>query len=82
MRILFLMDQMYLHGGTERILSQKMNYLSDNLNVETYLFTSEQKNKDAIYDISEKVIWKDLEINYERSLSYFHPVNLKKSFQH
>lgn len=82
MRILFLMDQMYLHGGTERILSQKLNYLSDNLNVETYLFTSEQKNKDAIYDISEKVIWKDLEINYERSLSYFHPINLKKTFQH
>ena len=82
MRVLFLMDQMYLHGGTERILSQKMNYLVENLNVETYLLTSEQRDRKAVYEISNKVVWKDLEINYHRNLSYFHPKNLKKSVRH
>lgn len=82
MRVLFLMDQMYLHGGTERILSQKMNYLAENLNVETHLFTSEQRGNQAVYEISDKVVWKDLGVNYHRELSYFHPKNLKKVFQH
>jgi glycosyltransferase involved in cell wall biosynthesis len=82
MRVLFLMDQMYLHGGTERILSQKLNYLAENLNVETYLFTSEQRGYPAVYEISSKVIWQDLGINYHRELSYFHPKNLTKVWQH
>ncbi len=82
MRVLFLMDQMYLHGGTERILSQKMNYLAENLNVETHLFTSEQRGNQAVYEISDKVVWRDLGVNYQRELSYFHPKNLKKVFRH
>lgn len=82
MRILFLMDQMYLHGGGERMLSQKINYFIEHFNYEIFLLTSEQKNKKSVYDLNPKLIWKDLGINYHRKLSYFHPKNILKSFVH
>jgi glycosyltransferase involved in cell wall biosynthesis len=82
MRILFLMDQMYLHGGGERMLSQKINYLIEYYNYEIYLLTSEQKNKKSVYNLNPKLIWKDLEINYHRKLSYFHPKNILKTVVH
>jgi glycosyltransferase involved in cell wall biosynthesis len=82
MKVLFLMDQMFLIGGAERILSLKLNYLANKTDVEVFLLTTEQKNNRPVYEISEKVTNKDLGINYSRSLSYFHPTNLKKTFRH
>lgn len=76
------MDQMYLHGGIERILSQKINYLIDHFGYEVYLITTEQKNQKSVYDLSPKVIWKDLNINYHREISYFHPKNIWKTIIH
>lgn len=82
MRILFLMDQMYLHGGGEQILSQKINYLLQHFGYDVHLITSEQKNKESVYNLDAKLKWKDLDINYYRGLSYFHPKNLLKSITH
>lgn len=82
MRILYLMDQMHLHGGAEKILSQKINYLINHLCYEVYLITTEQNNKKVVYDLDSKLIWKDLKVNYIRELSYFHPKNLLKIIFH
>lgn len=82
MRILYLTDQFYQHGGIEKILSQKINYLIEHYNFEVILCTSEQKGNKFIYNISEKIIFSDLEINYIRDKSYYHPLNLFKSIKH
>lgn len=82
MRILYLMDQMYLHGGGEKILSQKINYFINHYGYDIHFFTTEQKNNKEVYNIDSKLIWKDLKINYTRDLSYFHPKNLLKIIYH
>ncbi|MBL4559855.1 MAG: glycosyltransferase family 4 protein [Labilibaculum sp.] len=82
MVIAFYTDQMYLHGGIEKILSQKLNYLADKTNYSIHLITSEQKGNNFCYEVSTKVNHKDLEVNYKRDTSYFSFTNLKKVPKH
>jgi glycosyltransferase involved in cell wall biosynthesis len=78
MIIAYYTDQVYLHGGIEKILSQKLNFLSNLTGYQIHLITIEQENNDSCYPISKKVYHHDLEINYVRTKSYFHPVNFCK----
>ena len=82
MKIVFLMDQMYLHGGAERILSQKMNYLIAHYGYEVHLVTSEQRGRNAVYELHRDLQWHDLGIDYERGRSYFSAGNLLKTMRH
>lgn len=82
MKIVYSTDQVYLHGGIEKMLAQKLNYLVSIHNVEVHLITTEQKEKPYCYPISDKVIHHDLGINYVRTKSYFSPVNFKKVPKH
>ena len=82
MKIIYLTDQMYLHGGVEKMVSQKINYFINYYGYEVFLCTSEQRNKDFIYPIVSKAHHFDLRVNYFRSKSYFHPLNLIKSVKH
>ena len=43
MKILYLTDQVYLHGGAERILIQKLNYWIEFFNYDVTLITTQQK---------------------------------------
>lgn len=78
MKILYLTDQTYLHGGIEKVLSQKANYLADVLGDEIIIATYNQKGRNPVYAFSEKIQMFDLNINYEIGKSYYHPTNLKK----
>ena len=78
MKIIFYTDQLYLHGGIEKMLSQKLNYFSEIKNYEVHLITFEQKNNNYCYNINNKVIKHDLSINYFREKSYFNINNLQK----
>lgn len=82
MKLVYYTDQVYLHGGIEKVLAQKLNYLVNLSNYEVYLITTEQKNKKLCYPISDKVIHLDLGINYVRTKSYFNPVNFIKVPKH
>ncbi|WHF51440.1 glycosyltransferase family 4 protein [Chryseobacterium gotjawalense] len=82
MKILYLTDQTYLHGGIEKVLSQKANYFADVSNDEVSIVTYNQQQNQPIYRLSEKIRIVDMEINYEIGRSYFHPVNLKKIPKH
>ncbi|SEG50321.1 Glycosyltransferase involved in cell wall bisynthesis [Halpernia humi] len=81
-KILYLTDQVYLHGGIEKVLSQKANYFADSSGDEVFIVTYNQEGKTPVYDFSSKIIWEDLAINYEIGKSYFHPKNLKKIPKH
>ncbi len=82
MKILYLTDQTYLHGGIEKVLSQKANYLSDFCGDEVTIVTYKQQKMDSVYPINSKIRRIDLGINYVIATSYFAPVNLKKIPQH
>ncbi len=82
MKILFSTDQIYLHGGLEKVMAQKANYFADILNYEVFILTTEQKNQPACYELSSKVKLIDIAINYNREKSYFDLLNIKKIILH
>lgn len=81
MKIVYLVDQTYLHGGIEKILSLKANYLVDKKDFEVFIITTEQKNKKSSYKYNSKIKNIDLGVNYRRNKSYFHPINFKCIFK-
>ncbi|MBQ0736949.1 glycosyltransferase [Aquimarina celericrescens] len=81
MKILYLTNQFYLHGGIEKILSQKINYLLD-AGYEVVLCTSEHQNREYVYPLNKRLKHIDLKVDYIRNKSYFHPKNLIKSWVH
>jgi glycosyltransferase involved in cell wall biosynthesis len=82
MKILYCTNQVYEHGGIEKILVQKINCWIQTYAYEVILCTSEQRNKDFVYAIDPKARHIDLGINYKRAKSYFHPINVLKSLIH
>ncbi|MEN3324122.1 glycosyltransferase family 4 protein [Mariniflexile soesokkakense] len=82
MKIVYYTDQLYLHGGIERVLANKVNYWVNEKKIETHIITSEQKGNPPCYNIDDKVIFHDLGINYNRKLSYYHPQNFIKVPKH
>lgn len=82
MKVVFLMDQMYLHGGAERILSQKINYLIVHYAYQVHLITSGQRGREAVYELHPDLHWHDLKIDYDPNKSYFSPTNLTKIARH
>ncbi|MFD0988659.1 glycosyltransferase family 4 protein [Mariniflexile jejuense] len=82
MKVVFIIDQVYLHGGIERVLSIKANYLSNLKEYEIFIVTTEQKFKKPCYEFNSNIIFEDIEINYHRNKSYFHPINLLKIPRH
>jgi glycosyltransferase involved in cell wall biosynthesis len=82
MKIIYYTDQVYLHGGIEKVLAQKLNFLAALRGYEVHLVTSEQKEKPFCYPISTHVFHHDLAINYFRNKSYFSPTNLRKVPKH
>lgn len=82
MRILFTTDQVYLHGGIEKVMATKANYFAEKLGYEVIILTTEQKGNSSCYPLSEHIKIVDLGINYHREKSYFHPSNIQKIVQH
>lgn len=82
MKIVYNTDQISTHGGIEKVMSTKVNYLVNLPNTEVYIVTTEQQDKKPIYNIDPRVQLIDLKINYDRSKSYFSWHNLKKTYQH
>ena len=82
MKLVYLTNQLYLHGGIEKMLAQKLNYWKAFYGYDVILCTTEQKNNSFVYAINNKVKHIDLGINYYRDKSYFHPKNVLKSIIH
>lgn len=82
MKILINTDQIYLHGGIEKVVATKVNYWVNLPDTEVFIVTTEQKGNLPCYTLDSKVKLIDLGVNYDRSQSYFSAGNLKKSFSH
>lgn len=82
MKILYLTDQTYLHGGIEKVLSQKANYFADEMDDDVTIVTYNQQGNIPCYSFSSKIHFLDLGVDYMSGKSYFHPYNLKKIPKH
>ncbi|MFD0836292.1 glycosyltransferase [Mariniflexile aquimaris] len=82
MKIIYYTDQIYLHGGLERVLANKLNYFSNNTDFELHVITFQQKNNPPCYTLPKNVQLHDLDIDYNRTISFLNPLNLKLSLQH
>lgn len=82
MKIVFSTDQLYLHGGIERILSEKIAMFSNRCGNEIFLITTEQKEKPLIYVENNSFTHVDLEINYNRDNSYRSIENIFRMIAH
>lgn len=63
MKILYILGQLALYGGEERVSAIKMNYLVDE-GYDVTLCTYEQMGRPFVYHVSHKVKHYDLGINY------------------
>jgi glycosyltransferase involved in cell wall biosynthesis len=82
MKIIFSTDQIYLHGGIEKVMAEKANYFADVCGYEVVILTCEQRNNLPCYTLSSKIRLIDLGINYQRDKSYFSITNLLKLPKH
>lgn len=82
MKIIINTDQIYLHGGIEKVLTTKANYWANLPNFEVFIVTTEQQNNKPCYPLDYKVNLIDLGINYNRHKSYFSKENLIKASKH
>lgn len=82
MKIIFNTDQIYLHGGIEKVMATKANYLANQPEMEVYIVTTEQNGNTPCYPLDKKIKLVDLGVNYNRSKSYFSWENIKKAFKH
>ena len=72
MRILYIFRSLSVWGGIERILVDKMNYLSEMSDMEVYLLTTDQGTHPLTYTLNKKVQVEDLNICFYRQYQYGH----------
>ncbi|WP_129022234.1 glycosyltransferase [Edaphocola flava] len=82
MRVIFSTDQVYLHGGIERVMALKANYIAALPGMEVHIVTTEQQGHQPCFELDSRIQLHDLSINYDRSKSYFSFSNIKKAFGH
>jgi len=80
-KILILVDQLHSHGGIEKLVVLKANYWAEVYGYDITILSTEQEGKPIVYDLSEKVAFRDLSINYIRTKSYFSFQNVLKFFK-
>ena len=70
MRFLFLFRSLAIWGGIERVLIDKMNYLSSIYGYEVYMLTTCQGDHPIPYDVDRSVHLDDLGIQFHRQYQY------------
>lgn len=70
MRILYVFRSLAVWGGIERVLVEKMNYLSSVYDYDVYIITSDQGNHPITYHLEDKVHIEDLNIRFHQQYQY------------
>lgn len=77
-KIIILVDQLHSHGGIEKLVALKANYWTTVFGYDVTILSTEQANEPLIYNLDKKVKFADLQINFNREISYFSFENLRK----
>ena len=79
MRILYVFRSLAVWGGIERVLVEKMNYLSSVYGYEVYMITSDQGQHPVPYQLDERVHLLDLQIRFHTQYQYRRWQRLKEA---
>lgn len=83
MKLLYMTPGIYNSGGTERVLSMKVNYFVEKCGYDVVIVTTDQKGRDCFFDFHNKIKHYDLGINYcddaNLSLINFYRIRRKKN---
>ncbi|ROI09222.1 glycosyltransferase family 4 protein [Chryseobacterium sp. H3056] len=82
MKIVINTDQIYLHGGIEKVMATKVNWWAAQPGTEVFIVTTEQQHRPPCYQLDPMIQLIDLGVNYDRSKSYFSLRNIRKAFTH
>lgn len=70
MKVLYVFRSLAMWGGIERILVEKMNYLSKVYGFDVYMLTSDQGNHSVPYHLEDSVHLEDLNIRFHQQYQY------------
>lgn len=76
MKIVYVYDAIARIGGVERILVDKMNYLSDHYHHDVYLITAAQGNHGYSFPLSPNVKHIDINVRFHLQYQYKYPKRL------
>lgn len=86
MKIIYCVRSLFFSGGVERIITNKMNYLSEVYGYEIYVVTTDQRQKEVFFSLNKKIKHFDLEINYSDDFNknFFKriPIYIQKQKEH
>lgn len=68
--ILYCIPALYNAGGMERILTEKANYLANQPDFKIHVLTTDQKNKDVFYELSQKIAVRHLNLDFDQYFDY------------
>ena len=69
-RIAYCIPSLATHGGMERVLTLKANYLADIAGYDVYIIVTDDKDKQPFYSLSAKVNLINLEVNFGELWKY------------
>ena len=70
MRILYLFRSLAIYGGIERVLVEKINYMSEHYGMDVYLLTTDQGIHPIAYHLSDSVRYEDLGICFYQQYNF------------
>ena len=82
MKIMYLTTQFHSHGGIEKILRLKINYLIENFDYSVTLCTASHGSRDHVYKLNGAASHYDLNIAYNQNKSYLSFENIYKTIRH
>ena len=81
MRVLYVFHSLAQWGGIERILVDKMNYLTSMLGYEVYMITTDQGTNPLPFQLAQGVGYKDLDIRFYQRYRFHGLGRLMKTYQ-
>ena len=70
MKLLYVDNALAIHGGIERVLTDKLNWLAENGDCEVCLLTANRGNHPIVFPLSAKVEFHDLGIMFHQVYHY------------
>lgn len=64
MKVMFCIQGLFNSGGMERVLINRVNYLTEKFGYNCIIITTDQNNKDIYFKLGKETIHEDLGINY------------------
>ena len=64
MKILYVNDALAVYGGIERVLTDKMNWLSEHTDHQVYLLTVDQSDHKVVFPLHPSIEYSDLNIRF------------------